>query len=163
MKNMFFALIIIVMLAALFPAMVTAHGASPSLLAGQNEFAGIVQVSNDADYLTVRYWPKAGWCLNETHLHVADSLEAIPQNRGGAIPGKFDYKNDHDCAREFTYVIPLDWPIGTKVYIAAHAVMTGPDGEETAWAVRCGDLEGAQFPGANWSAYIMYMLHLHDS
>jgi hypothetical protein len=94
--------------------------------------------------------------MTESAVHVATSIVDFPQNNGGAIPGQFDYKTDHDgCVTSFTYEIPVDstW-YGMQIYIATHAVVIGPDGvEETAWAVNCGNLEAGQFPGNNWSAY----------
>jgi hypothetical protein len=97
--------------------------------------------------------------MTESAVHVGLSLADFPQNNGGAIPGQFDYKTDHTgCIRGFTYQIPVDsaW-YGNEIYIATHAVVTGPDGQqETAWAVNCGNLEGGQFPGSNWSAYIIF-------
>ena len=85
---------------------------------------GDVNVWNDGDNLYVKYVVDAsGWCLTETHLHVATSMEAIPQKNGNPPPGQFDYKTEHDCVTEYTYVIDLDeeWPPCTDLYIAAHA------------------------------------------
>ena len=83
---------------------------------------GDVNVWNDGDYLYVQYVVDApGWCLTETHLHVAMSMEAIPQKNGNPPPGQFDYKTEHACVTEYTYEIPLEWTPCTDLYIAAHA------------------------------------------
>ena len=103
------------------------------LIAGQHIDVGEVKVWNDGDNLYVKYVVDAeGWCLTETHLHVATSMESIPQTQpnkkglggGNPIPGQFDYKAEHDCVTEYTYTIPLDeeWvPCETNLHIAAHA------------------------------------------
>jgi hypothetical protein len=162
MKKLAFLLIGVALLAALFPVAVSAYMVSAELIAGGTESAGVVQVWNDTENLYVKYWMKGaqGWCLNQTHLHVATSLDDIPRTKKGSPkPGHFDYQGDHDCVSMFTYTIPLEWEIGTELFIAAHAVVTGPSGEETAWGVRCGDLDSVQFTGPGWAAYMVYPLH----
>jgi hypothetical protein len=127
------------------------------LYAGQHYLVGSVKVWNDADYLYVQYLVNdKKWRITETHLHVADSLEGIPQKNGNPPPGKFDYKGEHDCVTKVTYKIPLDcWDCNDILYIAAHAVV-GHD--ETAWG--CGpDGDGClEFPGKNWATYLIYTL-----
>ncbi|UCG94963.1 MAG: DUF4842 domain-containing protein [archaeon] len=105
------------------------------LIAGQHTDVGDVLVWNDADNLYVKYLiEEEGWCLTETHLHVADSWEEIPQteakgkgkgNSGGnPIPGQFEFSGEHDCIAEHTYTVPLgDWDCETDLAIAAHAVV----------------------------------------
>ena len=95
-----------------------------TLFAGQDIDVGTVSVWNDGDYLYVEYVVDAEyWCLTETHLHVAISPENIPQKKGNPIPGKFDYKSEHDCVTNYTYEIPLTWDPDTQLSIAAHAVV----------------------------------------
>ena len=88
---------------------------------------GDILVWNDADFLYVKYvLMEAGWCLLETHLHVADDPLAIPQKNGNPIPGQFELPAMYfePCTTyEYTYVIPLDWPSCIDIYIAAHAVV----------------------------------------
>lgn len=94
------------------------------LLAGQYIDVGEVQIWNDADNLYVKYIVDVvDWCLTETHVHVATSLEGIPQKNGNPIPGKFDYMGEHDCVYEVIYEIPLDWDCNEEIYIASHAVV----------------------------------------
>jgi hypothetical protein len=92
---------------------------------------GDVLVWNDGDTLYVQYVVTAPWCLTETHLHVAISLEGIPQKNGNPPPGKFDYKGEHDCVAEYLYTIPLNWSTDTKLFIAAHAVVVNTETIET--------------------------------
>lgn len=92
------------------------------LMCGQYEDGGDVLVWNDADNLYVKFVvPEGSDCLVETHVHVATSLEGIPQKNGNPPPGKFDYSNTHECVMEWMYTIPLEWGAGTQLYIAAHA------------------------------------------
>jgi len=94
------------------------------LLAGQTEKVGEVEVWNDEFNLYVKYIiTDLDWCLTETHLHVATSLGDIPQKNGNPPPGKFDYKEEHDCLADYTYTIPLTWVPGTELFIATHAVV----------------------------------------
>ena len=120
-------------------------------------YVGEVHIWNDGDFLYVKYLiTDPDWCIVETHLHVATTLEGIPQKNGNPIPGHFDYGNEHDCVPEFTYAVPLIWPVDTELYIAAHAVVNkiGCDPlcvvSETAWG------DDFEFPGRNWATYIRY-------
>jgi len=94
------------------------------LLADQTEKVGEVKVWNDEINLYVKYIiTDPEWCLTETHLHVATSLGDIPQKNGNPPPGKFDYKEEHDCIADYTYTIPLTWVPETELFIATHAVV----------------------------------------
>ena len=94
------------------------------LFAGQNMDVGMVKVWNDSDYLYVKYIVDEPWCLTETHLDVADSVEAIPQKNGNPIPGQFEYKMEHDCVPEYLYTIEMSLIPGDKLFIATHAVVS---------------------------------------
>jgi hypothetical protein len=146
------------LLLGLLPASAFAIG--PQLVAGQSEQVGWVTITDEGAYLSVNYRITAsGWCISKAQVHVADSLDGIPQNRGGAIPGRFDYKASFEpCTRGYEFQIPIQqgWE-GNDIYIAVHADVIGPDGQkEGAWAVRGGDPEAAQFSGRNWSAYVRF-------
>jgi hypothetical protein len=102
------------------------------LLAGQTILVGTVYVWNDTTNLYVKYviTDPAEWCLTETHLAVAESLEEIPQTKkGNPIPGQFPYKHeDLGCITSDEYTISLseiDGGVGPEdpLYIAAHAVV----------------------------------------
>jgi len=65
--------------------------------------------------------------MEETQLHIATTLDSIPQNNGNPTPGQFQYKQTHDpSVTEYTYTIPWDssWD-DIDLYIAAHAVVWG--------------------------------------
>ena len=97
------------------------------LYAGQEYRVGELIVWKDTTHLFVKYDLDDGYTMSESHLHVATSLEDIPQNGGGPIPGQFDHKEDHDPrVTEYTYQINWDddWD-GKDLYIAAHAVVWG--------------------------------------
>jgi hypothetical protein len=90
---------------------------------------GYVQVWNDGTNLYVKYLIiEPGVCLSETHLHVAEPPDAIPQTKKfNPIPGQFDYSMEHSCVTAYTYTIPLDgWVKYDSLFIAAHAVVQMP-------------------------------------
>jgi len=113
--------IILVGLVFLFPGIVSAAEEFP-LMAGQNLEVGYVAIWNDNDYVYVKYViTDDNWCITETHLQVAASLEGIPQKNGNPIPGKFDQKGVHECVSEVNYAVPI--AESDKIYVAAHAVV----------------------------------------
>jgi len=166
MKKLFGTLMILALMLALLPATAMAQSEEDAfvvhLIAGQNIYVGEVKVWNDADYLYVKYEiadSKSDWCITETHLAVAMSLEGIPQTKkGNPIPGRFPYSRYHDCVSEYTYEIPLskDWQCDAELYIAAHAVVETCEKEcqrtETAWG------KGTSFDGSNWGMYFTYKM-----
>ena len=98
------------------------------LYAGQHYRVGELIVWKDTTHLFVKYDLDDGYDMSVSHLHVNTSLEGIPQNNGGPIPGQFDYSEDHDPrVIEYTYQIPWDqsWNNVEFLYIAAHAVVWG--------------------------------------
>jgi uncharacterized repeat protein (TIGR01451 family) len=122
------------------------------LIAGQHMDAGEIKIWNDSDNLYVKYIAATDWCLEETHLQVASSLDGIPQVNGNPIPGQFEYQNTGSCAPKFTYAIPLTGD-SCDLYIAAHAVVKNKKGPtETAWG------SGIDFPGDNWATYFKYSI-----
>lgn len=95
------------------------------LYAGKDTEVGVVKVWNDSDMLYVKYIVDDPWCLMETHLHVALDSDSIPQKNGNPIPGKFDYKMDHNCVPYYTYPIEMHLVPDDTLYIAAHAKVSG--------------------------------------
>jgi hypothetical protein len=136
---------------------------SYQLIAGRHIDAGEVQVWNDENVLYVKY-KTDGWCIMETHLHVAANMEDIPQTKkGNPKPGKFMYKGQHDCKMEVTYKIDLNkmgWECGKELYLAAHAVVKKKYDEnqtETAWG------KGERFTErGNWAMYFKYKITCED-
>ena len=122
--------------------------------AGQDMEVGTMQVSNDQEHLFVSYHITGGWCMMETHVHVATTLEGFPLvgRWETPAPGQFDYKSEHECVAEYQYVIDLGgWEAGDELIIAAHAVVQKADVTETAWAGR--DRFAEQ---GNWATYFRY-------
>ncbi len=119
---------------------------------------GDILIWNTTEYIYVKYSLIEGWSLTESHLHLASSIEEIPQTKkGNPIPGQFDYKNEHDYVSEFEYQIPFSWSLGDQIYIAAHGEVIFIDSnsievEESAWA------SGDEFPGNNWATYFTYLI-----
>jgi len=105
------------------------------LYAGQTTLVGVVQVWNDATNLYAKYKiTNTDWCLTETHLQVAKSLDGIPQainkktgiSNGNPIPGQFEYGENVNCQSDDLLTIPLS-DLGLSgeedLIIAAHAVV----------------------------------------
>jgi len=136
------------------------------LVAGQHYDTGEVKVwfgeeempgQGIQKFLYVQYITKGDWCLKETHVHVATSVDGIPQHNGNPAPGQFDYKADHKpCVKEYLYKIPVkgEWDDGDTLYIATHAIVTNTKSgqTETAWGF-CYD-----FDGKNWARYCTYFI-----
>ena len=152
MKKIYvFAILLFLILSLVIP--VSANTAEAplvvDLIAGQNEHAGDIKVWDDGTSLYVLYETVNPWCLTETHLAVASSLDGIPQANGNPIPGQFPYKNTHNCATNFLYTIPLNKDV-CQIYIAAHAAVKSLGSTETAWG------NGLDFSGNNWGTYFLY-------
>ncbi len=125
---------------------------------------GVVEVTNDDEYLYVTYTTTDGWLLNETHLHIANESEYIPQTKkGNPKVGKFDYSS----STVHEYIISLEgYNEGDEVIIAAHAAVqlfvelnpiTGENifRYESAWG------EGDEFnEDRNWAMFITYEIPL---
>ena len=180
-------LMVVAMLVTLFPVMGFADdngcleppaGADwVTLYAGQTIEVGKVYVWNDADTLFVQYWidddawdDGDGWGLYETHVHVGESLDDFPLNRGGNPQiGHFAYKATHDGVQCYTEEIPLSEleEFGDDLIIAAHAVVeriveegycetvSGDITPELSW-MRSSEDDVAHFPGkgAQWDPEI---------
>jgi hypothetical protein len=165
MKRVIVVLMGVALLLGLFTTVVSANDSTMwyKLIAGQTEYVGDVEVWVDdgTGALHVRYQTFAGYCLKETHVHVADSVDGIPQNNGNPVPGQFASKHDElGCVQSDEHVFAGPWDSG-RVYIAAHAVVgktCDACWEETGWGVRCGQMDRFAFPGKNWAVYIQYWI-----
>ncbi|MDX9930335.1 MAG: thioester domain-containing protein [Bacteroidales bacterium] len=103
------------------------------LLAGKNTRVGVVRVTTDGEYLTVKYEIEGGgWLISETHLSVTASLAEVPAGTDlNPKTGLFEYKTNHDpYVSSYTYSgIPVN---GNKqLYILAHAVVERVTGWQT--------------------------------
>lgn len=95
------------------------------LYAGQHILVGNVSVTGSNGSYEVTYnITNGGYCLSESHLSVVTDPNNFPMNNGNPPPGKFQYKESHDCLSSYTYSVNLaDFQEGDEVYIAAHAVV----------------------------------------
>jgi predicted small lipoprotein YifL len=132
-----------------------------TLFAGQTIAAGTVEISNDADTLYITYTASGDWFLSETHLAVATSLNGIPRTKNGSpVPGQFAINESHvPTVKTVTYELPLEWAVGTTLYIGAHAVVEKYDAngqivqQETGWSF------GPRFVSkGNWATYTTYVV-----
>jgi hypothetical protein len=166
MRKVGFAVLALPLMVALLTSVVFADPVAHWLIAGGGnpksaEIVGFVKAEQCDGNLIVHYnTQNYNWCITETHLHVATSLEAIPQTKkGNPIPGHFDWAGYHDCAEMVTYRIPMEegWTPGTELVIATHAVVRSECGceEETAWG-GCYFDNYLGFPGNNWATYFTY-------
>jgi hypothetical protein len=110
-------------------AVIVLPGQSVTLKAGQHYDAGLVGATREGDILTITYRTYPGWCLYETHVHVAENKAGLPQNRqGNPIPGHFAQGESLDCENEASYHFDL-YALGLankeEVAVAAHAVVRG--------------------------------------
>ncbi|HYE79370.1 MAG TPA: hypothetical protein VEI97_15400, partial [bacterium] len=86
------------------------------------------------------------WKLHEVQLYVGTT--PAPKTS----PGTFPYKAENlGGVNNYKFTIPLSWPSGTSLYMAAHAVVKTPTQSETAWGA--GDC--LAFP-KSWGSYICY-------
>lgn len=141
------------------------------LIAGQNTEVGYVHVWRSYNnILRIKYViTEDGWALDETNLAVAESFDAIPQNKkGNPKIGKFQYPDDHDsCVWYNNQVVQYNIDLNSDfpdlyydpdtgeatLYIAAHAVITSPTGDsETGWA----DTYGQPFSESGWALWFTF-------
>jgi len=141
------------------------------LVAGQHTYVGTVNVGKDGSDVLVTYNLTAGnVSLQEIHLEAFTSLAELEAakklSKGGAVPGKFTYKQSlSGASRTTTATVRIkaaDLPAGNCFFIAAHAALSNG---ETAWGGVCDESpkgvkldETKQFPGANWGTYFEFCL-----
>ena len=120
------------------------------LLAGQHNEAGEVTVDIEGEDLIITYSTQENWVIKATHMSIGNCGEQEIPTTGSGNPkiGKFEHGTTHnDGVNEVVYYINKD-ALNDLYCFAAHAVVTGPDGEETAWA------EGLDFGGNSWAMYV---------
>ena len=130
------------------------------LIAGQYYVAGSVKVSRTETDIMITYdTSHTDWSISATHMSIGDCDLTIPTTgSGNPKVGRFDHSSDHSVdVNEVVYAISLDViseiALGELYYcFAAHAVVVGPDGEETAWA------QGLDFDGNSWAMYVQAAL-----
>lgn len=115
---------LIVVLGFAFPMTAGAvDGHSAYLYAGQDIEVGYVDVTDNGTHVTVDIVTTDDWYLAETHVAVGATPSVIPQKNGNPIPGKFEYKMEHDPpVAEKTYEIPIP-AASDNVCIAVHAMV----------------------------------------
>lgn len=150
-------------LAVIAPATTLQAPTEVTLFAGQTTSAGRVTVENDAGSLYVTFTTSGDWKLQETHLHVADTLSGVPTTRtGNPKVGNFAYQTTHaPLVTTFTYTIPLSalsLDPNQSVVVAAHAVVVKVDGAGNVVASETGWADGPRFTQkGSWATYLNYV------
>jgi hypothetical protein len=135
---------------------------SNALVAGKHVDVGDTYIFMvNSTHVRIKITTASGFELAETHIHVAASLDAIPQKNGNPIPGQFMDGVTHGSGVTM-YRQTFDVTGMETIFIAIHAVVRGTGNcesfEETAWSVR--DCEGLlttlPFAGNNWAVYLTY-------
>ncbi len=121
-----------------------------NLIAGQHHVAGIVSVDSDGVNLIITYNVSKDWTIDATHLSIGDCNSQDIPTTGSGNPkiGHFEHSTNHSTGvTEVVYYLDLS-VLDESYCFAAHAEVSGPDGEETAWA------EGTSFEGNSWAMYV---------
>ena len=127
-----------------------------TLWAGQHDSAGYVTygIDEDANFYAT-FTTVDGWEMSETHLFAGDKGDMPVNKPGNPKIGKFPYKDSFNPpVTEVTYTIELIQLPQAEVdgfVAAAHAVVQGPNGQETAWGF--GDYS---FTDKGWGWYTTY-------
>jgi hypothetical protein len=122
--------------------------------AEQHIDAGTVTIGRSKLMLYLTVITTEGWEISESHLHIAGTLEGIPQTpTWNPKPGKFAYIDEWITATTtIQYSFSLDelgFSAGDVIYVAFHAALNL---DESAWA------DGTGFLGHNWATYIEYIV-----
>jgi len=133
------------------------------LVAGQDYDAGRVEIYNKQQgsnyWLEVYIIAEDGWMIDESHVDVQFTADAIPQTKkGNPKIGKFAYSDpDSETSTQHMYKISdfgaLDG-CQDQVAIAVHAVVYRECGEDAQWETAWGN--GEDFEGKNWAMYILF-------
>ena len=108
-----------------------------TLYAGQHIECGSIKVTNDNDFIYIKYNTTGGWNLKETHLYIGEKNQMPSNDKGNPKIGNFPHQNLHNQAQTFEYKVAknnLDC-----LTIAAHASVELVESatviqQETAWA-----------------------------
>jgi len=131
---------------------------SANLIAGQDfeNPIGTVTIDSDGENIILTYDTSAsGWTIDLTHMSIGDCEQSIPTTgSGNPKVGHFEHTEPHtEDINNVVYMVSREALIAEHLLIdeycfAAHAEVTGPDSEETAWA------EGPEFDGNSWAMYV---------
>lgn len=147
-------------------------GSCTDIIAGQNfnEPAGSVclndiDTDNDGfdDALEITFTTTGDWVIRKTHFHLGYSLNEIPRNKGGLIPGQFEYHSPAlSDVTEYSFVIPFEdfdfHCTNAEIFAASHLELARPDGMG-GWQTETGWGEGDNRPGKNWSMVFSFIIN----
>jgi hypothetical protein len=123
---------------------------STRLMAGQHYEAGTVTVDTDGVNLIITYRTNPDWSISATHMSIGNCEDQAIPTTGSDNPkiGRFAHGTEHVVGvNQVVYYVDKN-AFNDLYCFAAHAVVTGPEGQETAWA------EGLDFGGNSWAMYV---------
>jgi hypothetical protein len=122
------------------------------LIAGQNIYVGLMDVTVTDGNVTVVYSTDGDWIIEETHLYIGDLNNLPATGSGDPKIGHFPYKGVHTNYTTFVSYTGPALVEGECTYIAAHAVVTNvvTGQTETAWG------DGEPLPGNSWAMAFEY-------
>lgn len=133
-----------------------------NLIAGQDfeNPIGTVTIDSDGENIILTYdTSSSGWTIDLTHMSIGDCEQSIPTTgSGNPKVGRFEHTEPHtEDINKVVYMIDkyaliAEHELEDVYCFAAHAEVTGPNSEETAWA------EGSPFDGNNWAMYVEALL-----
>lgn len=159
---------------AVAPALAVTYGPQwNGLFAGSTQIeVGTINTYVEGSNLHIVIWTYDPWVLSETHVAVGTNPSSdFPMTKtGNPKVGLFPYAHTGlNGVNRDEYVIALSaipgWTnANPEICIAAHAVVTSPLGQETAWG-NCGTPKGTFAdlvpggPRGNWALYYWYPSH----
>ena len=103
----------------------TALADTLDLIAGQNEVAGQVTITNDADNLYISYDADTDWFIDAVHVAVGFDVSELPQTKNNNPKiGNFAYAASYELSDGADLTVPLSeigFVSGDTIAVAAHA------------------------------------------
>ncbi len=133
------------------------------IMIDKSTVVGNVSVLNTKDFIYINYLVDKDWVIKETNVHVAASIEGIPQSREGyPSPHQFAYRNTFGTAGK-TQSMKIEmadhnFQIGQQVLIAINFGLLGLENMETRARLIMGWGGTKNGPGPEWWSVIPYTL-----
>lgn len=124
---------------------------------------GTISVQNTKDFIYITYLAEKDWAFKETNVHVASTIQGIPQSRDGLpSPQQFAHINRFQSeVKAYTTQIPLsdyNFQIGQQVILAINFALFNPENPEVRQQLITGWGGTKNGPGPEWWNVIPYTL-----